>query len=99
MKILGLICIILYAALMLFALVHAKMKSLSIAVGCFLLFAYVLLRIFWKNNFIVLLIIGMLAISLGTLLNGIRQNNVHILHHLIRLVVEAILVALCLFGA
>ncbi|MCM1184290.1 MAG: hypothetical protein NC337_13045 [Roseburia sp.] len=95
MKFLGLLLVTLYTALMLFALLQAKTKSLGILLGCLLLAVYVTLRIFGKDNPVVLLIGGMLAISLGTLLNGIRQGDVHIHHHLIRLAVEALLTALC----
>lgn len=99
MRLFGLISAILYAALMLFALLRAKQKAFLIAAGCALILAYALIRLFGKNNFTALLIAGMIAISLGTLLNGIRQGSVHPHHHLIRLVIEAAITALCLFGA
>lgn len=98
MKFFGLLCAILYAALMLFALFCAKQKSLLIAAGCILLLGYALIRIWKNNNVMILLIAGMIAISLGTLFNGIRQGSVHPQHHLIRLVIEAAVAALCWFG-
>ena len=42
-----------------------------------------------------LLLLGMLCISAGALLNGIRQKKVHLLHHLIRLLLETAIAALC----
>ena len=42
-----------------------------------------------------LLVTGMLGISAGTLLNGIRLKKVHIQHHIIRLILEAVMIAVC----
>lgn len=99
MRLFGLICAILYAALMLLALFYAKQKSFCIAAGCVLILAYAFIRIWGKNNFIPLLIAGMIAVSLGALFNGVRQGNVHPHHHLIRFAAEAVIAALCWFGA
>lgn len=44
------------------------------------------------------MIAGMICISAGTLVNGIRQKNVHIHHHMIRFVMEAIITIICWTG-
>ena len=63
--------------------------------GCLLLLAYALLFILKNRSPMPLLLLGMLCISAGALLNGIRQKKVHLLHHLIRLLLEAAIAALC----
>lgn len=74
------------------------LPSLCIGAGCLLLFAYVLLSIFQRRSMLPLLIIGMLGISAGTLQNGISRKKVHLLHHIIRLIIEAAIAAICWVG-
>ena len=117
MKISGLILVIFYALLMLFALwkQHSKTaspmadaspadgsssmggmcSSLCIGAGCLLLLAYSLIYIVQNHSLMPLLVTGMLGISAGTLLNGIRLKKVHIQHHIIRLILEAVMIAVC----
>lgn len=104
MKIFGCILAVLYAGLMLFAVymekVHSRedTKSASsafIAAGCLLDMGYTVCNLFWDRNFIVILIIGMICISAGALMNGFRQNKIHVHHHVIRLILEAAITATC----
>lgn len=101
MKILGSVLVILYAGLMLFAICKEKPKSMSsllIGMGCLSSLAYLFLNLVYSKNLIIILIAGMICISAGTLVNGIRQKNVHIHHHMIRFVVEAIITVICWTG-
>lgn len=101
MKVLGSVFVILYAGLMLFAIYKNKSKSISsafIAMGCALSLTYTLLNMAWGKNYIALLMIGMISISAGALINGMKQSNVHIHHHIIRLVVETAITAICWIG-
>lgn len=101
MKIFGAVLAILYAGLMVFAICKEKSKSapaVSISMGCFLILLYTLLNLAWSMNFIAMMIIGMLCISAGTLMNGFKQNSVHIHHHVIRLIVESIITVICWIG-
>lgn len=128
MKILGLILVVFYAALMLLALWKQNsqnasasgssspadgalpdsgassgkrfsllecLPSICIGAGCLLLLVYASLYTAQNRSLMPLLIIGMLCLSAGTLLNGIRQKKVHLLHHIVRLVLEAAMVAVC----
>lgn len=97
----GFIIAIIYAALMIFAIVKSKQKNISslfIGGGCILILAYCLSGMIWKTTYIIILIIGMAGISAGAFLNGVKQNNVHITHHIIRLIVEAAITAICWIG-
>ena len=101
MKILGVVLAILYVALMLFAVYKEKLKGVSsafIVLGCLLVLAYTLLNMVWCKNFIVIMIIGMLSISVGTFMNGFKKNNIHMHHHVIRLMVEIIITTICWIG-
>lgn len=101
MKIFGTVLAVLYAGLMIFAVCRKKEKSISsifIAIGAALIGIYAVINMGWCRNLIFLLICGMIGISAGTLMNGFRQNNIHIHHHVIRLVAEAIIVAICWIG-
>ncbi len=101
MKICGIIFAVLYAGLMIFAVCKGKSKSISsvfIAIGGVLTGVYALLSMVWDRNLIIFLIIGMIGISAGTLINGFKSNNIHIHHHIIRLVVEIIIIAICWIG-
>ncbi len=101
MKICGTVIAILYAVLMLFAVIKNKSKNISsalIAIGGLFILAYALLNMIWCKNLIIILIISMILISVGTLINGIKQNNIHIHHHMIRLIVESIIIAICWIG-
>ncbi len=40
----------------------------------------------------------MINVSIGTFLNGMKQNNIHISHHIIRLVIESIITIICWIG-
>lgn len=98
MKICGIVLVILYAGLMLFAVLKEKEKSITsvlIGIGGLLGILYALLSVIQGSGFILILILGMLCISGGALLNGIRQKNVHIRHHIVRLAVETAIVAAC----
>ncbi len=98
MRICGIIFAVLYAGLMIFAVCKEKSKSISsvlIAMGAALIGVYALSNIIWTRNFIVVLIVGMISISAGTLINGFKQHNVHIHHHIIRLIIEGIIIAIC----
>ena len=98
MKICGSIIAILYAGLMIFAIYKKNSKDISsaiIAIGGLFILAYTMLNTIWCKNFIIILIIGMINISVGTLINGVKQKNIHIHHHIIRLIVESIIIAIC----
>lgn len=104
MKICGTILAVLYACIMLLAVIKGNKKSISsvfIAGGSLLVLSYSFLNYFWNRHAIVLLAIGMTgmaAISIGALINGIRQNHVHISHHFIRLIIEVVVITLCAVG-
>ena len=104
MKIRGTILAVLYACIMILAVIKGNKKSISsvfIAGGSLLVLAYSFLNYFLNRHAIVLLVIGitgMAAISIGALINGIRQNHVHISHHFIRLIIEAVVITLCAVG-
>lgn len=101
MKICGTVLAIFYAGLMLFAVYKEKIKSASssfIVIGCLLVLLYTVLNIIWYKNFIVIMIIGMLNISAGTLMNGFKKNNIHVHHHVIRLIVEIVITVICWTG-
>lgn len=72
--------------------------SVFIAAGCLLNLGYVVCSLFWDRSFLVLLILGMIGISAGALMNGFRQKKVHIPHHIIRLILEVIITAVCWIG-
>ncbi len=94
MKICGAVLAILYVGLMMFAVYKEKLKNTSsafIVIGCLLVLLYTLLNMVWCKNFIIIMIIGMVNISVGTFMNGFKQNNIHIHHHVIRLIVETII--------
>lgn len=95
MKTAALLLVISYAVLMLYALWKQKNRNICMGAGCLLLLAYALLFILKNRSPMPLLLLGMLCISAGALLNGIRQKKVHLLHHLIRLLLEAAIAALC----
>lgn len=98
MKICGIVLAALYAGLMIFAVCKDKSKSISsalIVIGGVLIGAYALSDMVWHRNFIIILIAGMISISAGTFINGLKQNNIHIHHHIIRLIIETIIVAIC----
>ncbi len=98
MRIFGAILAILYGLLMIFAVIKGKQKSagsLFIAVGAVFALVYSLLSLIIGQSYIVILIAGMLGISVGALLNGIKQKNVHIPHHIIRFIAEAAITAVC----
>lgn len=104
MKIFGMILTILYACIMILAVCRGRRKNIAsvfIMCGSLLILIYGLLNVFINRHAAVLLaagIVGMAAISIGALINGIRQNHIHISHHIIRLVIESIIIALCAFG-
>ncbi|MDE5819338.1 MAG: hypothetical protein K2I07_08460 [Lachnospiraceae bacterium] len=104
MKICGTILAVCYACIMILAVIKGKQKSISsvfIAGGSLLVFAFSFLNYLWNGQAIVLLAIGitgMSAISIGALINGIRQNHIHISHHFIRLIIEVIVIVLCAAG-
>lgn len=101
MRICGAVLAIFYVGLMLFAVYKEKLKSASatfIVIGCLLVLLYTFLNMIWFKNFIMIMIIGMLNISVGTLMNGFKQNNIHIHHHVIRLIVEIVITIICWIG-
>lgn len=101
MRICGAVLAIFYVGLMLFAVYKEKLKSASstfIVIGCLLVLLYTFLNMIWFKNFIMIMIIGMLNISVGTLMNGFKQNNIHIHHHIIRLIFETIITIICWTG-
>lgn len=94
----GLILVVLYAALMLFSILKARLKgtpALFIAIGSLLILSYAIFAFLHKSSPTAILIIGMVCISAGTFFNGARQNNLHIHHHMIRLIIEAVLTLIC----
>lgn len=98
MRVCGLIFVILYAVLMIFSILKAKLKGLPalfIAVGSLLILSYAIFAFLHKSSLAAILIIGMVCISVGTFLNGARQNNLHVHHHIIRLIIEAVLTLIC----
>lgn len=98
MKICGVVLAILYVGLMIFAVYKEKSKSISsafIVIGCILDLLYTFLSMIWCKNFIIIMMIGMLNISVGAFMNGLKQNNIHIHHHVIRLAVETIITTIC----
>lgn len=101
MRILGTILALLYAGVLLYGLCKQKAKSLwevFMAAGCLLVLLYVFINLVWCKNLMAMILAGMVAISAGALLNGINRHNVHISHHVIRLVVETAIVLLCWLG-
>ena len=101
MKICGAVLAISYVGLMVFAVYKEKLKSISsafILIGCLLVFLYTFLNMVWCKNFIMIMIIGMLSISVGTFMNGFKQNNIHIHHHVIRIIVEIVITIICWIG-
>lgn len=101
MRICGVVLAVFYAGLMLFAVYKGNLKSLSsalIVIGCLLVLLYTFLNTIRSQNFILIMILGMLNISSGTLMNGFQQNNIHIHHHVIRFIVEIIITVLCWAG-
>lgn len=98
MKICGAVFAILYVGLMMFAVYKEKLKNKSsafIVIGCLFVLLYTLLNMAWCKNFIIIMIIGMINISVGTLMNGFKQNSIHIHHHVIRLIVETVITIIC----
>ena len=101
MKICGAVLAILYVGLMMFAVYKENLKNTSsafIVIGCLLVLLYTLLNMVWCKNFIIIMIIGMINISVGTLMNGFKQNSIHIHHHVIRLIVETVITIICWIG-
>ncbi len=101
MKIFGAVLAVFYAGVMLFAVCREKSKSVSsvlIAAGSLLVLAYTLLDLIRGQNLILVMIIGMLGISAGALVNGVRQKNLHLHHHVIRLAAETVITVICWLG-
>ena len=101
MKICGAVLAILYVGLMMFAVYKEKLINTSsafIVIGCLLVLLYTLLNMAWCKNIIIIMIIGMINISVGTLMNGFKQNSIHIHHHVIRLIVETVITIICWIG-
>jgi len=101
MRILGIILAICYAGLMIAAVCKEKSRSVSsalIAAGGVLIGGYAVLSMVWGRNHILCLVIGMISISAGALINGLKSGNLHISHHIIRFVVEAVIAAVCWIG-
>lgn len=67
-------------------------------IGCLFVFLYTFSNMIWSKNFIMIMIIGMLSISADTFMNGFKQNNIHIHHHVIRLIVETGITIICWIG-
>ncbi len=101
MKIFGTVLAVVYACIMILAAYKADKKSITsvfIAGGGLLVLVYSILNLFVTRSaapLFVIGILGMASVSAGALINGIRQKNVHISHHLIRLVIEGVILALC----
>ena len=95
MKTAALLLVISYAVLMLYALWKQKNRNICMGAGCLLLLAYALLSVIQSRSMLPVIITGMAGISAGTLLNGIRRKKVHLLHHVIRLLLETALVIIC----
>lgn len=96
---LGEVLLTVYIVLITFAVFKTQVKNISVIFilgGCILSVMYILFDAF-KHHHIMFLIIGMISISAGTLLNGIVQKDVHIQHHVIRAVFEAIIVVLLFY--
>lgn len=101
MELFGVILVALYGGLMLIATYQEKPLNIIsgiIMTGSLLTLAYSFLRYIDHNDQIGLLIAGMIVISVGTVLNGIKQKEFHLSHHLIRLVVEVLIIIICLKG-
>lgn len=101
MKIIGAVLGIFYAGLMLFAVCREKSKSVSsvlIAAGSLLVLLYAVWNLIRGQNFILVMIIGMLCISAGALINGFRQKNLHVSHHVIRFAAETFITVICWLG-
>ena len=99
MEVFGIILAAIYGGLMLIATFQEKPLNIIsgiIMTGSLLTLAYSFLRYFDHNNQILLLIGGMVIISLGTVINGIKQKDFHLSHHAIRLVVEIMIVIICM---
>ena len=95
-KYLGISLLAVYIVLLVFAVFQTQVKNISIVFilsGCILSGMYLFLDI-CKRHQIMLLIMGMISISAGTLLNGIMQKDVHIWHHVIRFLFEAVITVL-----
>lgn len=96
MRVIAIFLNIMYLSLMLYACIRSnKWKQLStnlICAGCIALSAYTLLFVF--KNVIMLEITGMLLISGGALLNGRKQEQINPLHHIIRAVLEILIIVL-----
>lgn len=99
MELFGIILAAIYGGLMLIATFQEKPLNIIsgiIMTGSLLTLVYSFLHYVNHNNQILLLICGMVTISIGTLVNGIRQKDFHFSHHAIRLVVEALIVIICM---
>lgn len=99
MELFGVVLAAIYGGLMLIATFQEKPLNIVsgiIMTGSLLTLAYSFLRYVDHNNQIILLICGMIIISLGTVINGIRQKDFHLSHHVIRLIVEALIIIICL---
>lgn len=97
-RVCGLILVVFYAILMLFSILKANLKgipALFIAVGGLLILSYTIFAFLHKSSLTTLVIIGMVCISVGTFFNGVKQNNLHIHHHIIRLIIEVVLALIC----
>ncbi|VEU80592.1 hypothetical protein [Haploplasma axanthum] len=85
---------IIYSSLIILSNIVNKTKNifpttLMILGACLNILFLVLL--FW-GNFILLNIIGMLLISIAALLNGLKKEKINYSHHLVRFMIEAIIV-------
>lgn len=103
MKIFGTVLTVVYACVMILAVCKAEKKSITsalIAGGSLLILSYSILNLFVTRTVLLFVmgIPGMAAISAGALINGIRQKNLHISHHLIRLLIEGVILVLCAVG-
>lgn len=99
MELFGIILAAIYGGLMLIATFQEKPLNIIsgiIMTGSLLTLAYSFLRYVDHNNQISLLIAGMVIISIGTVINGIKQKEFHLSHHAIRLVVEVLIVIICM---
>lgn len=98
MELFGTVLAALYGGLMIIATYQERPLTPAsgvIIVGGLLNFAYAFIRYVNHDHQIGLLICGMAIISLGTIINGIKQKDFHISHHFIRLIVEALIVIIC----
>lgn len=101
MKTAGAVLAILYAGIMLFAVSREKSRGVSsvlIAGGSLLVLLYAAVSLILGKNWIPVIIAGMLGISAGALVNGYRQEKLHVHHHVIRLAVETFITAICWLG-